>query len=73
MFEAFRAKYLIGSFAYSSLFFSYVADKVTLHCGVVVITTAQLNSTGSAQIQILLAECRRFEMVNISDSGPDWK
>ena len=31
-----------------------------------------LNS-GSAQIQILLAACRRFEIVRISDSGTGWK
>ena len=31
-----------------------------------------LNS-GSAQAQILLAVCRRFVMVRISDNGPDWK
>ena len=30
-----------------------------------------LNS-GSAQVQILLAACRRFEMVRISDNGPGW-
>ena len=30
-----------------------------------------LNS-GSAQVQILLATCRRFAMVRISDNGPDW-
>ena len=28
---------------------------------------------GSAQVQILLAACWRFEMVKISDNGPDWK
>ena len=27
----------------------------------------------SSQIQILLAVCRRFAMVRISDSGPGWK
>ena len=31
-----------------------------------------LNS-GSAQVQILLAACRRFAMVRISDNGPGWK
>ena len=31
-----------------------------------------LNS-GSAQVQTLLAACRKFEMVRISDNGPDWK
>ena len=31
-----------------------------------------LNS-GSAQVQILLVACRRFEMVRISDNGLDWK
>ena len=31
-----------------------------------------LNS-GSAQLQALLALCRRFMMVRISDSGPGWK
>ena len=31
-----------------------------------------LNS-GSAQVQILLAACRRFAMVKISDNGPGWK
>ena len=31
-----------------------------------------LNS-GSAQVQILLAVCRRFEMVRISNNGPGWK
>ena len=31
-----------------------------------------LNS-GSGQVQILLAACRRFAMVRISDNGPDWK
>ena len=42
--------------------------------GVLVITTAQLYSTslnwGSAQVQILLAACWRFEMVRISDMVP---
>ena len=28
---------------------------------------------GSAQVQILLATCRRFEMVRISNHGPSWK
>ena len=46
--------------------------------GVVVITTVQLHSTsslnsGSAQVQNLLAVCRRFAMVRISDNGLDWK
>ena len=31
-----------------------------------------LNS-GPAQVQILLAACRRFEMVRISDNGPGWQ
>ena len=31
-----------------------------------------LNS-GSAQVQILYAACRRFEIVLISESGPGWK
>ena len=31
-----------------------------------------LNS-GSAQVQTLLAACRRFAMVRISDNGPGWK
>ena len=31
-----------------------------------------LNS-GSAQVQILLAACRRFTMARISDNGPGWK
>ena len=43
-------------------------------CGVVVITTAQLHSSkpelSFAQVQILLAACRRFAMVRTSDSGP---
>ena len=29
--------------------------------------------SGSAQVQILLAACRRFKMVRISDNGPGWK
>ena len=40
---------------------------------VVVITTVQLQQSlnlGSAQVQILLAACRRFVMVRISDNGP---
>ena len=45
--------------------------------GVVVIATAQLHqlslNSGSAQVQILLVACRRFEMVRISDNGPGWK
>ena len=49
--------------------------------GVVVINTAvyQYNfiqlglNSGSAQVQILLAACRRFAMVRISGNGPDWK
>ena len=45
--------------------------------GVVVIITTQLSeqslNTGSAQVQILLAVCRRFTMVRISDNGPSWK
>ena len=45
--------------------------------GVVVMTTAQLYSTkhefSSAQVQILLAACRRFAMVRISDDGHCWK
>ena len=28
---------------------------------------------GSAQVQTLLAACRRFTMVRISDNGPGWK
>ena len=28
---------------------------------------------GSAQVQILLAACRRFAMVMIADKGPGWK
>ena len=31
-----------------------------------------LNS-GSAQVQILIAACRGFAIVRISDNGPDWK
>ena len=31
-----------------------------------------LNSR-SAQVQILLAACRRFAMVRLSDNGPGWK
>ena len=31
-----------------------------------------LNS-GSAQVQTLLAACRRYAMVRISDNGPGWK
>ena len=30
-------------------------------------------NSGSAQVQILLAACQRFEMVRISDNGPGWK
>ena len=45
--------------------------------GVVVITAAQIHSTkpnsDSAQVQTLLAACRRFAMVRISDNGPGWK
>ena len=35
----------------------------------------QLNSlnSGSAQVQILLAACRRLAMVTMSDNGPGWK
>ena len=34
----------------------------------------QLNlNSGSSQVQVLLAVCRRFMMVRISDSGPGWK
>ena len=46
---------------------------------VVVINTVQLHSTkpelnsGSAQVQILLVTCRRFEMVRISENGHGWK
>ena len=45
---------------------------------VVAITTVQLYLTNpelrdSVQVQILLAVCRRFEMVRISDNGPGWK
>ena len=47
------------------------------HRGVVVIITAQLQSTkpelSFAQVQVLLAACRRFEMVRTSDNGPVWK
>ena len=28
---------------------------------------------GSAQVQILLVTCQRFEMVRISNNGPGWK
>ena len=42
--------------------------------GVVVITAAQLHliklNSGSAQAQALLAACRRFAMVRVSDDGP---
>ena len=31
-----------------------------------------LNS-GSGHVQILLAACRRFGIVRISDNGPRWK
>lgn len=44
--------------------------------GVVVITTSQLGSTGSAgsaQVKILLVACCRFVMGRISDNDPDWK
>ena len=30
-------------------------------------------NAGSAQVQILLAACRRFAIVRISDNGPGWK
>ena len=45
------------------------------HGGLVVIFTAQLYSreglnSGSAQIHIVLAVCRRFTMVRISDISP---
>ena len=47
------------------------------HRGVVVMTTAQLHST-KPELRFcagsnLLAACRRFEMVRISDNGPGWK
>ena len=32
---------------------------------------SSLNS-GSAQVQTLLAACRRFAVVRISDNGPGW-
>ena len=43
--------------------------------GVVAITNTQLHSANSdsAQVQDLLAACRRFKMVGISDNGPNWK
>ena len=44
--------------------------------GVVVITTAQLHSTKPELrlcAETLLAACRRFAMVRISDYGPGWK
>ena len=44
---------------------------------IVVIITAQLHSSkpelSSAQVQTLLAACRRFAMVRISGNGPGWK
>ena len=43
--------------------------------GLVVIITAQFQTLNSrsAQVQILLATCREFAMVWISDTGPGWK
>ena len=48
------------------------------HRCVVVITTAQLHSTkvkksGSPQVQTLLAVCRWFAVVRISDDGHGWE
>ena len=43
--------------------------------GVAVITAAQLQlilNLGSAQVQTLLAACRRFAVVRTSDNGPVW-
>ena len=55
-------------------------EMVTLNgqwcCGVVVITTVQLQlslNSDSAQVQTLLMACQRFTMVRISDNGPNWK
>ena len=46
------------------------------HC-VVDITTAQLHSTkpelSAGQVQSPPAVCQRFEIVRISENGPDWK
>ena len=36
-------------------------------------TVGSLNSGGSEQVQILLAVCRKFAMVRISDCGLSWK
>ena len=45
--------------------------------GVVVITTAQLDSTKSelrlCAVQALLTACQRFAMVRISDNDAGWK
>ena len=30
-------------------------------------------NSGSAQVQTLLAACRRFATAKISDNGPSWK
>ena len=51
--------------------------RLTIESGVVVITTAQLHST-KPELRFcagsnLLAACRRFVMVRISDNGPGWK
>lgn len=37
---------------------------------VVIIVTAQLDSTGSAQVQILHTGCQRFAMMRIFNNGP---
>ena len=60
-----------------ALFSTTILPQKLWRRGVVAFTTAQLHSqslnSGSAQVQILLAVCRRFEVVRIPDNGPGWK
>ena len=62
----------------SQLLHNYILNKGTKTSAVVQWLSLLHNfiqqslNSGSAQAQILLAACRRFAMVRISDSGPGW-
>ena len=59
------------------IFLIMLASILPWRHGVVVINTAQLQSTESelrfCEVQILLVVCHRFAMVKISDNGHSWK
>ena len=75
-----RSVPLNAKFNWSHLIKFLVLKSITKRCTNVALSLSLLHNfiqlslnSGSAQVQILLAACRRFAMVRISDNGLGWK